>query len=62
MKKFTILYTELVPGHGYFKAGTEFTLHHEDDKFVYAKFEEEPGYANGIIHRFPKSHVYIKED
>lgn len=61
-KKFSILYRELVPGHGYFSAGTEFTLHHEDSNFVYAKFEEEPGYANEIIHRFPKSHIYMKEN
>ena len=60
MKKFTILYTEFVPGHGYFNPGTEFPLHPEDSKFVYAKFEEEPGYANGIIHQFPKSHIYME--
>lgn len=57
MKQFILLYDQIVPGHGLFKAGTVFNAIREDSKCVYVKFEGEEGYANELVHRFSKTHI-----
>lgn len=60
MKKFVLLYDEIVFGVGLCKAGTTYNLLSENDKYLYTEFKvETTNITEIIVHGFQKTHAVV---
>lgn len=63
MKKFVLLYDEIVIGVGLCKAGTTYNLVAENNKHLYTEFEIKNGNITEIIiHGFKKTHAVVVDN